>query len=694
LSVTQFWMLVADVFPPRRARALVTPLVKAGLLGGVAGSLLASSLAGPLGTLNLLLVALAFLLAAGPAAGPVLTRAAGGHEAGAPARAGAEAGPGYLRGLRTVFKSRYLVFMSGAMVAAMTVTTLLDFQFNSILQSNITSPDQRTAFLGVFFTVLLVVSFALQSGLTHFVLKRFGLRTALLVTPVVLLIGVAAVPFAAAAAALPWAVAVKGADKSLTHTFSQSTREILYVPVPSDVRAKAKPFIDMFLNKLGDGTAALLIAGSMALFGEDWKNVSVVTAIGLILWIALNLGIMREYGGVVKRNLRVRWPDAGRVVLDHVDVDSAKLVFETLESRNRSSILYAMNLMDLVQRERLTPELREILKAGAATARAGALGALFDAGGSAVPEWDDALEETGLDTEVRDVLSLDVYQEVMKRRFEDWAGRPAADDASAMEAAKAIGLMPAGSPLVGHLRRLLRSESADVVRYALESAGRQGRREDVPLILARLADAGLREAAAAALAAYGDRIAGTLGDRLADPGEDPSVRRAIPDVLACGATPRAAAVLVRALARRDAETRGAVLAALVRVRERNPALAFRPGDIRPAIAAEAGAACDAIEALARRKNGAGSGAADEEAALGRSLQAIFDLLSLIYPYDDIHRAWQNYSRGERRAVDSSIDLLENLLRREDKEIVLPLIEEGPADEKARRCRAVRARLRV
>ncbi len=77
--------------------------------------------------------------------------------------------------------------------------------------------------------------------------------------------------------------------------------------------------------------------------------------------------------------------------------------------------------------------------------------------------------------------------------------------------------------------------------------------------------------------------------------------------------------------------------------------------------------------------------------LGRIFKQVFDLLSLVYPHGDIVRAWQNYTRGERRAVDYSLDLLEHLLRREDKDLVLPLLEEAPVEEKARRCRELRRR---
>jgi len=697
MCVTQFWIVVSDIFPSRQAKRLINPMVKAGLLGGVFGSFLASRLAGTLGTENLLVLGFVFIVAAMVLADPVLrlppllSPAEVHPERGATAAGLRTERVGYRKSFRALVRNRYLLLLSGAMLTAVTVSTLLDFQFNSVLEWKIVSADARTAFLGTFFTVLLIVSFLLQSVLMHRVLRVFGLRAAIQVTPVVLLIGVAASAVIPGAAALSWAVIVKGADKSLTHTFSQSTKEILYVPVPSATRAQAKVFIDMFLNKLGDGAAALLITAITALFAPSWKGMSIVTGIGLILWVVLNIGLHREYGGVVKGHLRVKRPDADSLVLERVDVDAAKLVFDTLESRDRSSVLYAMNLMDLVRRDRLSPELKAVLNAGASRARAGAFDGLLDAGGiSLFPQWDDALEEEDLDAQVREILNLDVYQEVMKRRFDEWTERPRSDGVIAqMEAAKAIGMMPSGSPLAGHLRALLRNESPDVVRYALDSAARLVRREFVPYILPSLGNPLLQAAAAAALGAYGDRIAGFLGDILASPDEDPAVRKAVPGVLARAATPRAAAILVRALRRRDLAVRDEVVGALVRMRAENPNLRFPETDVGAEVRFSVGLCCDLLERAGRGSQTLTPG--QEESVWSRALKGVFDLLSLIHPYDDIVRAWQNYTQGERQAVDYSIDLLEHLLRREDKDIVLPLLEDAPAEEKARRCREIRRR---
>jgi AAA family ATP:ADP antiporter len=691
MSVAQFWILANDVFPPRRIKALVGSFVKAGLLGGIAGSLAASRLARPLGTVNLLLVTAAALVAAAAIVAPVLARpSAPPHEESGEKPASRAAGR-YLKGFRIVAGNRYLLLLSGTMFTAMTVTTLIDARFNTILGEAMTKEAARTAFLGAFSTILFIVSYLLQAGLTHRVLRRFGLRTALMVTPVTLALGTAAVVFVPEAGKLWWGAALRGADKSLTHTFSQSTREILYVPVAPRLRAQAKVVIDMFVNKLGDGAASILLIAANALFHPGWRGYSFITAVFILGWMAMNWRLMKEYGGVVKENLRVSWPDADKLILERVDVDAAKLVFDTLESRNQSTALYAMNLLDLVRKEGLSPELKDLLNAGTSRVGAGSLDTLLDAGGSPLfQNWDESIADGNLDAEIREILALDVYRDVMKTRFEAWAERPVGEkDTDAMEAAKALGRVPAGSPLAVNLRPLLRSDAPEVVRYALESAGKLRRREFVPLILPHLQSHQLADAAAAALLAYGERISGTLGDALADPDEDAAVRRAVPGVLARIATPRASAVLLRALRRGDAAVRTEVIEALVRIRAAHPEAACPAETVSVEVRKSAEAACDWIERLAC--GGAKDEAVAAGAALGRIFKQIFDLLSLVYPHADIVRAWQNYVRGERRAVDYSLDLLEHLLRREDKDAVLPLLEEAPAEEKARRCRELRRR---
>jgi AAA family ATP:ADP antiporter len=79
-------------------------------------------------------------------------------------------------------------------------------------------------------------------------------------------------------------------------------------------------------------------------------------------------------------------------------------------------------------------------------------------------------------------------------------------------------------------------------------------------------------------------------------------------------------------------------------------------------------------------------AKDLENNLARSLKYIFELLSLIYPREDIIKAYQNITTGTRKAIDYSTELLDNIIKKEIMEVLLPLIEDIPFEDKVKKGR--------
>lgn len=694
-SVSQFWIQAGDYFSPRQARRFVGFFIGGGLLGGITGSLAASLHRGILAADDLLLLCALFLVVglglvarAPHTAGPSPDRPAAPETP-----PGRKVRVGYLQSLKALLGSRYLLLLSGMMLAAMIVSKIIDFQFNAVLSLRFKGdPAQITVFVATFNTALLVLSYLLNAFSTNRILRRFGLRNAISIAPAVLALGAGAGFFVPAGPLLAWATLMRGADKSLTHSLSQSTRELLYIPVPPETKYKAKIFIDLFVSKFGDALAALFLLVYARLLHVPVRQLSWLSLAFILAWLFFNRRLIREYAGIVKKNLALKWPDADKFVFDQIDVDATKLVFDTLESRNRSSVLYAMNLLDLIKKEKLSPELKKIIALQSDAVWAGSFDGLLDARAeTSAQDWDDVLEDADLDAQIREVLSLDVYQQVMRERVEKIAEARDGEDVTAqMEVAKALGMMSADAPLVRNLGRLLKHESPEVVRYALESAGRQRKTDFVPLIVPRLGRPATREAAEQALLAYGDRIAGTLKDYLADPEEPAAVRSALPEILARMGTQRAVDALVRELRKGDESVRAAVIEALGRVRSRLPAIAFRPADIEPEIFAGIRRSCKAVIEM-NRTHLRGGGAlvpAAAELVLVRTLKLVFELLGLLYPHDDIARAYQNYTEGTKRSVDYSLELLEHLLKKEIKDVLMPLLEERPLDEKAAVCARV------
>lgn len=521
---------------------------------------------------------------------------------------------------------------------------------------------------------------------------------ALLIAPLLLLTGSAAV-FLFMGVLFYWAVILKGADKSLAHSLNQSVRELLYIPIPPEIKFKAKVFIDMFVNKLAKGIGAVLILVIFVVFQmrdkpiqdviqDVVRSMSILVAVFTIIWIILNLLITREYVNIVKRSLKIKWQDADRLIGEKIDVDMTKLVFDTLESKNRSSVLYAMNLFDLVKKDKMSPELKKIISQKSDEIRASSMDSLLDLDGEVlIPEMEDTIDEENLNAQVQEIMSLDVYQELMKDQIDKIVREESKDaDVSRMEAAKVMGMMEPSPSLIQSLSRLLRDQSPEVVSYAVESAGKLKRKELVPFIVPHLSNPYIQQVAQKALENYGDKIIGTLKDYLGDTKEDIQLRKAIPEIIAQTDSQRAANILTIEMKKEDKDVEPEIIAAVYKMRSKNPRLTFDEKTIFPKIMNKIIGSHKILIEIDEMLSGRIKEVSnkDLESELARSIRRIFELLSLVYPHEDMIKAYQNICSGARKALDYSLELLDNTVKREIVEVLLPLVEDIPLEDKARR----------
>jgi AAA family ATP:ADP antiporter len=690
-TVTQFWILINDIYHPRQAKRLVGFLVSGGLLGGIAGSLLAALLARSIGTERLLLICplmLFFCLVIVNFVSRIQkAESGGGTEA---LRKMKKPKITYSKSFQLLRKNRHLMLLCGVVVAGIVVTTLVDFQFNLVIESQYGDQNTRTAFLGTFFTILLIFSYLLHIFSTNRILKNFGIRTALLIAPFFLFIGSVAIFLVPLGYLIYWAALIKGTDKSLAHSLSQSVRELLYIPINPEIKYKAKIFIDMFVNKFAKGFGALLILLFFSVLQFTIKQMSFIAIVFIFAWIVLNLMITREYVNIVKRNLEIKWQDADKFIREKIDIDMTKLVFDTLQSKKRSSVLYAMNLFDLFKKEKLSPELKKIISYKSDEVLASSMDSLLELDGETLlPEADDSLEDDALDTQVKEIMSLDVYQELMNEHIDKVISDERKEaEISKMEAAKVLGMMEPSSSVIHSLSRLLKDESPEVIRYAVESAGNLKTREFVPFLVQHLSKPSTERIASKALVEYGSKITGTLKDYLGDPEESLRLRKAIPDILFQIGTQRAADLLALELREKSRDVETEIIEALYKMKSKNPQIRFQ----RKIISSEVISVIKKSYLILIEMHDLMSDekkaylAKDLENNLARSLKHIFELLSLIYPHDDVIRAYQNICAGTKEALDYSIELLDNILKREIKEVLLPLIDDVPFEDKVRRCR--------
>jgi ATP/ADP translocase len=138
---------------------------------------------------------------------------------------------GFAGSFSLVRKNRYLLLLSGMILAGIIVSNLVHFQFQSVAKQSFPDKNSTTSFLATFNVVILVISYLFTTFLTSGLLRRFSLQVMLVIMP--LLVGLGSVAlFVPGLPLLVWAVTVKGSDKILTHSLMQSLREILHTRAP------------------------------------------------------------------------------------------------------------------------------------------------------------------------------------------------------------------------------------------------------------------------------------------------------------------------------------------------------------------------------------------------------------------------------------------------------------------------------
>jgi ATP:ADP antiporter, AAA family len=692
MSVTHFWLTVNDVFNPQQAKRTVSFLVTGGLLGGVTGSLLTHTLTHRLGSVNLLLVCPGILLLILILINHLYIEQNKLHKdrtAGS-----SEERPSYLDSLRTIRGDRYLRILAGALASAIIVGTLINYQFRIAVNQAYPNDDARTSFLASFFFAILLISTIVHLVGTRQILKNFGIRLGLLIAPAFLFLGTLAIFLFPAAGLIVWACLIRGSDKTFDNTVSQSVRELLYIPIPASIKYEAKIFIDMFVNKLavGFGAALFWILYRASSF-EHKTPAAKIYELGIpvifftVVCIILIWKIHAEYLSTVKKDLSRKWQDAHNVLQENVDIDRARLIADTIQSREMSSTLYAMNLFQLIQKEKLSPELKEFLSYRQDELKARSMDSLLDVGGEVFyPGIEEALADQEVETMVREVMDLDSYAIAMETQLDALMQNEAASEVERMEAAKLIGFLKPKPVILRCLSHLLQDSSLNVLIYALSSAAVHRNSEHASLIIALLENPMTRQEAQNALAAYGPGIEDILKMRLHDTTERLEVRNAIPEILACIGDQKAADILCAELSRGSEGLEQELIGSLYKIRSMHPQIHYKKKAIENIVLLSVrkiyAVYLAGIESHLPVESSAS--APKWNSAVEFKVKQVFDLLSLLYTFDDIVKAYQNILQGTHRSVDYSLELLDNVLDRDIKLFLFPIIEDLPPEEKTRR----------
>jgi ATP:ADP antiporter, AAA family len=729
LLVSQFWTLANDVYDPRQAKRIFGFIGGGASLGGAMGAGLTRLLVESVGTRVMVLISALIMGACIAIVMFILRRerSAGTSDA---AKTGEEEGVSGGEAIALLRSSRHLQIIALVIAFSAIGANIIEMQLN-LAAAEAKGQDNTNAiaaFLAEITVYLSLVGFVIQVTLTSRIHRVLGIGFALLILPVSLGTTAAIMLFNRGL----WAPGLaRVLDTSLRYTVDKTSREVLFLPLPTELKYRAKPFVDVTMDRLAKGMGALMILVLIKDWGMgwDWQQLSYASLTMVGLWMLTAVAARREYMRSFRRSIEQQVVAPAELRFNNPDPQSVETLVSELAHPEPRRVLYAIDLLDAMDKRQLVTPL--LLAHESPEVRARAL-AIAEASGSMLADrWLPGVERALKDADapvriaavsalaaLRGEAAVDVMRPFITKSdpalaivaAAALAASSADDDIAAAEdtlrkysadtrepatpwrlqVARALGDVknPAFRPL---LVPLMYDTNLEVARAAIESAATLGAHDFlfVPPLISLMRNRRLKSAARAALVGYGETVVPPLTFFMRDPEEDKWVRRHVPSTLAALPFPSSVEALVGALDDADGFIRSKAISALDQLRRTHPDLAIDAPAITRQVNAEA---ARAFNAMTLHYNLFVAGGLDQRSLLSRALlekhlramNRTLTLLGLIHGPDDVAAVRHALAVNDSRLRSRAIEYLDNLLDGTTRKRVMLLIEDMPAEERIRK----------
>ena len=391
-TLMQFWTFVGDLFDARQSKRLFPLLAIGGPVGMIAVWAVNGALVRRFGAESLLLM-WAGTIVAGTALAGVAYRRFRIPPSPVPADAATllrEARPSEWEkikgGLSEVGREPLLRSTAGYILFLWTVYAIVDFCFNKTMQQRYPHPAELATFFGFFFGLQGVVCVVIQSLLTRPVIARLGVGTTINFHPSFLIAGTGWMSMRYGYAPV---FTTKLGDASMLYTFSDSSYQLLYNPIPPERRARVRGFIEGYIRPLSLAAAGLLVLlgnnylKPLRLFGRvipseqqlAWGAFAVAC-----VWLGFALSAKKGYVSALLGNLRgpnLSLREAAAKTLGELkDPASIAYLVGTLKSEEPGRIIAAIGLLESFKSKQAADAVACLLAHPDRHVRATAAGAL------------------------------------------------------------------------------------------------------------------------------------------------------------------------------------------------------------------------------------------------------------------------------------------------------------------------------
>jgi len=722
LTTSQFWLLANAVYDAGQAKRIFTLIGLAGIIGAFTGGQLTSLVVTKLNvsTENLLFICmglLAFCILLVTLIWSLKIKQEGEIKRPAPRKEPTQ--EKFSQIIKTIFRSKHLALTVGIIAMTMMVASFVDFQFKSISYQAFPDKAELTSFLGKFYSWLSLASLILQLLFANSLIRVLGVSGIIMFLPVGLLLGSAALIFYPGLLAV---VLLRGADGSIKYSLDKTGRELLFLPIPLEIKKRTKIFIDMFVDRWFRGLAGGLLLLCTLVLKLSMQQISIVVIVLVVIWLVLTLLMRREYVNSFRKAIERRDIDFSELRTHINDKGAIDSLLKSLESKNARQVIYALEMLKSVKDKKIIEPVAKLIKHESNDVRFNALQILKQLGdesyldqvrplladsdimvrceavhfvsvhsqedkGSVINEM---LKDSNPETSQATIACIAEHGEAddFKLITDDIINKIMQDESpfaenGRIQLARVLGAV--NNPSYNkYLEKLINDPSHKVVREAIQCIGKLNQRSYIPWLIENLGNRQLRISVRSALASFGTGILGTLSDYLLDNSIDFVIRKNLPRVFTMIAHQSSVDSLTTCLKEIEPALKYYLIKSLNSLRKKHPELKFSQEKLESVMLNETKEYYQIYQIL---HTGQKFNESDSAKLLRKALQEkaeanlelIFRLLGLFYPPNDIFYAYQGYVSGKRNLQVNAVEFLDNLLKRDVKKYVLPMLEDLPAE---------------
>lgn len=615
------------------------------------------------------------------------------------------------------WRSPYLKLMMAYFMLSAAVFVVLDNAFLDVANNRFTNTGDLARFFALYNMLAAVVTFFFRSLGAGRMVQRFGLIAGLLGLPLALLIGSTTVAFVGfllpALGLVFWATTMTRLFDTVFRGVQATSFATLYQPL-MEKGPSVQTTLDGIVDSVALGLAGLVLLGLHHFFDITAVHLSLIL-IGLCaVWVVATFRLRREYVSTLARVLhrrRIRGEP-----LQVMDGDMLELVSAELESDHDENVLYAVELLETAEYERLDQVLIELLYHESVDVREEILRLIeVHEVTEAIPRVREIIADSSQSERVRGralrvagTLSDEIYPEVMEAMHDESPELRRGALVGLLKSGSIEGIVYAGAELLEDLRsasagdRLFASQvlrDAEIPSFyrqaiqllndpdvrvrigAIDAAAKMGHPPLWPLVVDTLQEPELAGAASHALIEAGVQAVPSLLRGFERHAKDHTFRLSVLRILGLIGNDEAMDYLANLVHDPSRAIRHAALGTLSK--SAFPLSTSQTQSFRTQLRAEVrecGVLFIVESDLGETVRGDPLLRAVKEEIRGTQ-HRIFLLLAPLFPSQDVLGAWESFRSEDKTRRAYALEFLDNLLTNEDRAWIFPVLEDLPESDR-------------